>query len=93
MLPQPFFFTLCKLLGSRAVAFLYRKIGFLKVLMFLPCYGSVDYKDRVRTILDYYSPKYLNEHSYYEVFCWYKEFGFEDIQILKQPISVVGRKV
>ena len=93
LLPHRVFFALCKILGSYPIAFLFRKIKFLHILMHMPSVDSLSFKDRARVILDYYSPQYLNEHSYFEVFQWFKEFGFRDIQVLKQPVSFVGKKM
>lgn len=92
MLPHSVFFGVCKLLASYPIAFLYRKIKLLHVIMHMPSVNSVSYKDRVRVILDYYSPKYLNEHSYFEVYQWFKKSGFKDIQVLKQPVSFLAEK-
>jgi len=91
--PPKVFFHLCKVLGSWPVVFVYRQIKILNLFMFLPCYTSVDYRDRVRTILDYYSPLHLNEHSYFEVYEWFKEISFGNIRPLKQPVSFVADKV
>lgn len=91
-LPHSVFFNVCKILATSPISFLYRKLKILHLILFLPSIESVDYKNRVRVILDYYSPKHLNEHSYHEVYQWFSDSGFENIKVLKQPISFVATK-
>lgn len=41
---------------------------------------------------DWYTPKYQWKHTYPEVYRWYKESGFKDIEIFDYPICMRGKK-
>lgn len=56
---------------------------------------SSDHPDpmwRVLDIFDWYSPKYQWKHTYEEVEDWFKEAGLTNIEKLKIPVSMRGKK-
>ncbi len=51
-----------------------------------------DWRWRVLDTFDWYSPRYMSWHTHHEVFSWFKENGFEEIEVLAPSVSQIGRK-
>ena len=51
-----------------------------------------DWRWRVLETFDWYSPRYQSWHTHHEVFGWFKENGFEDIEVLAPSVSQIGTK-
>jgi SAM-dependent methyltransferase len=51
-----------------------------------------DWRWRVLDTFDWYSPRYMSWHTHYEVFGWFKENGFEQVEVLAPSISQIGVK-
>lgn len=51
-----------------------------------------DWRWRWLDTFDWYTPKYQNKHTYPEVFKWFKEEGFTEIEIFEHPIFIRGKK-
>jgi SAM-dependent methyltransferase len=51
-----------------------------------------DWRWRVLDTFDWYGPRYQSHHTYAEVFGWYREAGFRDIDVLADPVSFRGRR-
>jgi SAM-dependent methyltransferase len=51
-----------------------------------------DWRWRVLDTFDWYSPRYQSWHTHHEVFCWFKENGFRDVEVLAPSVSQIGRK-
>lgn len=47
---------------------------------------------RVLDTFDWYSPSYQSKHTYEEVFRWFESCGLESLRVLREPISVRGRR-
>lgn len=52
-----------------------------------------DWRWRVLDTFDWYSPRYQSWHTHHEVFGWFKENGFEHIEILAPSVSQIGTKL
>lgn len=63
---------------------------FLRFL--LPISGQADVEWRVLDTFDWYSPQYQWKHSEAEVVGWFRELGFESIEILGVPVAIRGRR-
>jgi SAM-dependent methyltransferase len=51
-----------------------------------------DWRWRVLDTFDWYSPRFMSWHTHHEVFGWFKENGFRDIEVLAPSVSQIGRK-
>jgi SAM-dependent methyltransferase len=51
-----------------------------------------DWRWRVLDTFDWYGPRYQSHHTYDEVYGWYREAGFHDIQVLPDPVSFRGQR-
>jgi SAM-dependent methyltransferase len=51
-----------------------------------------DWRWRVLDTFDWYSPRYQSWHTHHEVFGWFKENGFERIEVLAPSVSQIGIK-
>jgi len=51
-----------------------------------------DWRWRVLDTFDWYSPRYQSWHTHHEVFWWFKENGFERIEVLAPSVSQIGVK-
>jgi SAM-dependent methyltransferase len=51
-----------------------------------------DWRWRVLDTFDWYSPRYQSWHTHHEVFGWFKDNGFEDIEVLAPSVSQIGTK-
>ena len=81
------------LLSSLAVPLfhLYRLPGIGKVLHLLcPISMHPDWRTRWLDTFDWYTPRYQWKLRYPEVFRWFRENGFGDIELLDEPIRVRG---
>ena len=71
---------------------LYR-IPFLKIFYPLaPISMHPKFSWRRLDTFDCYSPKYQHTYTYHEVFQWFKEQGFVDVEVLEAPVSLRGSK-
>jgi SAM-dependent methyltransferase len=52
-----------------------------------------DWRWRVLDTFDWYSPRYQSWHTHHEVFGWFKENGFAQIEVLAPSVSQIGVKV
>ena len=51
-----------------------------------------DWRWRVLDTFDWYSPRYQSWHTHHEVFGWFKDNGFEQIEVLAPSVSQIGTK-
>lgn len=51
-----------------------------------------DWRWRVLDTFDWYSPQFMSWHTHPEVFGWFKENGFEQIDLLAPSVSQIGTK-
>jgi SAM-dependent methyltransferase len=51
-----------------------------------------DWRWRVLDTFDWYSPRYQSWHTHHEVFGWFKENGFQNIEVLAPSVSQIGVK-
>jgi SAM-dependent methyltransferase len=51
-----------------------------------------DWRWRVLDTFDWYSPTYMSWHTHPEVFGWFKENGFEQIDLLAPSVSQIGTR-
>jgi SAM-dependent methyltransferase len=49
-----------------------------------------DWRWRVLDTFDWYSPRYMSWHTHHEVFGWFKENGFADVEVLAPSVSQIG---
>ncbi len=72
--------------------YVYKIFPFLS--LFLPINLHPNPRWRWLDTFDWYTPKYQWKHTYPEVFSWFKEAGFENIQIPPSPhiINMTGMK-
>ena len=66
------------------VGWLLRSVAFISL--------ERDWRWRVLDTFDWYSPRYQSWHTHHEVFGWFKENGFEDIEVLAPSVSQIGTK-
>ncbi|MBV9894099.1 MAG: methyltransferase domain-containing protein [Chloroflexi bacterium] len=64
--------------------------GLLRSVAFLSL--ERDWRWRVLDTFDWYSPQYMSWHTHPEVFSWFKENHFEQIDLLAPSISQIGTK-
>jgi len=58
----------------------------------LPTANWSDWRWRWLDTFDWYVPIYQNKHTYPEVFRWFKEARFTEIEIFDHPICIRGKK-
>jgi SAM-dependent methyltransferase len=51
-----------------------------------------DWRWRVLDTFDWYSPRFQSWHTHHEVFAWFKEDGFSEVEVLAPSVSQIGRK-
>jgi SAM-dependent methyltransferase len=51
-----------------------------------------DWRWRVLDTFDWYSPTYMSWHTHPELFGWFKENGFDQIEVLTPSVSQIGVK-
>ncbi|HEY0583877.1 MAG TPA: methyltransferase domain-containing protein [Chloroflexota bacterium] len=51
-----------------------------------------DWRWRVLDTFDWYSPRFQSWHTHHEVFGWFKENGFEQVEVLAPSVSQIGVK-
>ena len=66
------------------VGWLLRSVAFISL--------ERDWRWRVLDTFDWYSPRYQSWHTHHEVFGWFKENGFEHIEVLAPSVSQIGIK-
>ncbi|MDI7258449.1 MAG: methyltransferase domain-containing protein [Thermodesulfobacteriota bacterium] len=64
----------------------------LALQFLLPTANWPNWRWRWLDTFDWYTPKYQNKHTYPEVFRWFKEKGFTEIEIFEYPICIRGKK-
>jgi SAM-dependent methyltransferase len=64
------------------LGWLFRSVAFISL--------ERDWRWRVLDTFDWYSPRYQSWHTHHEVFGWFKENGFEDIEVLAPSVSQIG---
>jgi SAM-dependent methyltransferase len=63
---------------------LFRAIAFISL--------ERDWRWRVLDTFDWYSPRYQSWHTHHEVFGWFKENGFTEVEVLAPSVSQIGVK-
>ncbi len=58
----------------------------------LPISGQADPEWRVLDTFDWYAPRYQWKHTEAEVVGWFRELGFESIEVLGAPVAVRGQR-
>jgi hypothetical protein len=64
----------------------------LALQFLLPTANWSNWRWRWLDTFDWYTPKYQNKHTYPEIYHWFKEAEFTDIEIFQHPICIKGRK-
>ena len=64
--------------------------GLLRTVAFISL--ERDWRWRVLDTFDWYSPRYQSWHTHHEVFGWFKENGFREVEVLAPSVSQIGRK-
>lgn len=64
--------------------------GLLRSMAFISL--ERDWRWRVLDTFDWYSPRYQSWHTHHEVFGWFKENGFREVEVLAPSVSQIGRK-
>lgn len=83
------------ILSAIAIPLYYvHKIPFLGPLLqyVFPISNSPKWKWRWLDTFDWYTPKYQWKHTYPEVYGWFKENGFSDMELFDYPICMRGIK-
>lgn len=69
------------------------RIPFVKVLFMLaPISMHPEFAWRQLDTFDCYSPRYQFTYTYREVFQWFREQGFVDMEVLEAPVSMRGHR-
>lgn len=63
---------------------------FLQRILPMPTWPN--WRWRVLSAFDWYSPRYQSKHSYPEVWRWFREAGLSDIHLFDWKVSLRGRK-
>lgn len=50
------------------------------------------WRECAQVIYDWYSPQFQSHHTNDEVTAWYRQEGFDDLEVLGLPVTVSGRK-
>ena len=79
--------VLARLHSLHRIPVLGRALRFL-----LPVSGQADREWRVLDTFDWYAPRYQWKHTEAEVVGWFRELGFESIEVLGFPVAVRGRR-
>jgi SAM-dependent methyltransferase len=58
----------------------------------LPISHQADLEWRVLDTFDWYAPRYQRKHTEREVVGWFRDLGFESIEVLGSPVAVRGRR-
>ena len=66
------------------LGWLFRAVAFISL--------ERDWRWRVLDTFDWYSPSYQSWHTHHEVFGWFKENGFVDVEVLAPSVSQIGVK-
>lgn len=64
--------------------------GLLRAVAFISL--ERDWRWRVLDTFDWYSPRFQSWHTHHEVFGWFKDNGFEHIEVLAPSVSQIGTK-
>jgi SAM-dependent methyltransferase len=64
--------------------------GLLRAVAFISL--ERNWRWRVLDTFDWYSPRYMSWHTHHEVFGWFKENGFVDVEVLAPSVSQIGIK-
>jgi ubiquinone/menaquinone biosynthesis C-methylase UbiE len=66
------------------LGFAFRTVAFISL--------ERDWRWRVLDTFDWYSPRYMSFHTHPEVFGWFKDNGFVQIEVLAPSVSQIGVK-
>jgi SAM-dependent methyltransferase len=66
------------------LGWLFRSLAFISL--------ERDWRWRVLDTFDWYSPRYMSFHTHHEVFGWFKDNGFVDVEVLAPSVSQIGVK-
>ena len=90
-MPKRLLYTLCHV--AVPLYWVYRVPLLGKVLkILLPFSPHPNWRWRILDTFDWYSPTYQSKHTYPEVAAWYREAGFQNIELRSYPVAVVGCK-
>jgi len=84
-------YRLCRLLARLYPLQQLPKVGH-PLRLLIPVSSQADPEWRVLDTFDWYSPKYQWKHSPAEAVGWFRELGFESIEVLGVPVAVRGRR-
>lgn len=90
-LPKKLLYALCYFAVPLGLIY---KIPFIGKIFWLavPFSTHKRWKNRVLNTFDWYSPVYQHKHTYPEVYQWFKEGGFVDIDLLPHSVSIKAKK-
>jgi SAM-dependent methyltransferase len=66
------------------LGWLFRSLAFISL--------ERDWRWRVLDTFDWYSPRYMSFHTHHEVFGWFKDHGFSNVEVLAPGVSQIGVK-
>lgn len=89
-LPTRWLYWLCH--AAIPLYYLYRIPVFYPLRLVTKVAMHPDPEWRVLDTFDWYSPRYQWKHTYSEVETWFREAGFEELEILARPVAVRGKK-
>lgn len=86
--------TLYRLCGALSRLYPLQRLPIVgRPLRFLiPVSGQADPEWRVLDTFDWYAPRYQRKHTEPEVVGWFRDLGFERIEVLGFPVAVRGRR-
>jgi SAM-dependent methyltransferase len=84
-------YRLCQVLAKLDPLYRLRVVGHVLRIL-LPISGQRDPEWRVLDTFDWYAPRYQWKHTEAEVVGWFRELGYESIEVLESPIAVRGRR-
>ena len=90
-LPRPVLHVLSYAAGPLYYAWTLPVVGWLlRSIAFISL--ERDWRWRVLDTFDWYSPQHQSWHTHHEVFGWFKDGGFERIEVLAPSVSQIGTK-
>ena len=84
-------YRLCQALAKLDPLFRLPVIG-VPLRFLLPVSIQADEEWRVLDTFDWYAPRYQWKHTEAEVVGWFRDLGFESIEVLEFPVTVRGRR-
>jgi SAM-dependent methyltransferase len=84
-------YRLCRVLAALDPLYRLPLVG-RALRLILPISSQADRDWRVLDTFDWYAPRYQWKHSVPEVVGWFRDLGFESIEVLEFPVSVRGKR-